>query len=79
MASSINIPDDLLARVEQAAANEQLSSEELVVAAVEEHLRRKRLQDLYARGERRTRELGIPENQVDAIVREERDQAKLGR
>jgi predicted transcriptional regulator len=79
MASSINIPDDLLARVEQAAAKEQLSSEELVVVAVEEHLRRKRLQDLYARGERRTRELGIPENRVDAIVREERDQAKLGR
>jgi hypothetical protein len=50
-----------------------------VAAAVEEHPRRKRLQDLYGRGERRARELGIPENQIDAIVREERDQVKLGR
>jgi len=79
MASSINIPDDLLARIEQAAAKEKVSPEELVVEAVEEHLRRKRLQDLYAKGERRVRELGIAENQVDGIVREERDQVKFTR
>lgn len=79
MASSIDTPDELLARLEQAAAKEKVSPEELVVEAVEEHLRRKRLQDLYARGERRARELGIPENKVDAIVREERDQVKLDR
>jgi hypothetical protein len=51
MAISSNILDDPLARREQAAATEKDSPEELVlvVEAVEEHLRRKRLQDLYAR------------------------------
>jgi predicted transcriptional regulator len=79
MASSINIPDDLMARVEQTAATEKLSAEELVVEAVKEHLRRKRLQVLYAYGEEQARRLGIKPEDVDGIVREERDKVKFGR
>ena len=77
--TTVNIPEDLMERVQQAAATEQRSAQELVREAVEEHLRRKRLQGLYARGEQRTRELGIPESQVDTVVRDERNQQMLGR
>jgi hypothetical protein len=77
--STVNIPEEMMSRIQQAATTAKVSPEQLVHDAVEEHLRRRRLESLYARGERRTRELGIPESQVDAIVREERDQVKLGR
>jgi hypothetical protein len=43
-----------------------------VCEAVETHLHRKRLQDLYAYGEAQARKLGIEESGVDGIVEQER-------
>lgn len=78
--SIINIPEEMMARIQQAAATEKLSPDELVQEAVEEHLRRKRLQDLYAYGEGQARNLGIKESDVDEIVKQgRRELAQRGR
>jgi hypothetical protein len=67
--STVNIPEELMARIQQAAGAEKLSPEALVHEAVEEHLRRKRLLDLYSYGEGQARKLGINESEVDEIVK----------
>lgn len=72
--SMVHIAEELMARVQQAAASEKLSPQELVREAVETHLRRKRLQELYAYGEGQAWKLGIKESDVDGIVGEERRQ-----
>jgi hypothetical protein len=77
---NITLPEGLLAEVRSVATAEHRSAEELVQEAVELHLRHKRLEAVYARGERRAREAGIHETQVDAIVKDERRaRAKLAR
>lgn len=68
----VHIPEELMAQVQQIAASENRTLQELVREAVETHLRRKRLQDLYAYGEAQARKLGIEESDVDGIVEEER-------
>lgn len=80
MGHNISIPETLLAEVRSAAEAEQRSADELVQEAVERHLRRKRLDKLYAYGESRAREEGIPASAVDGIIKEERrERAKLTR
>ena len=70
--SIVHIPEELMVRIHQAAATEKLSAQELVREAVEAHLRRKRLQDLYAYGEGQARKVGIEESEVDEIVEQGR-------
>ncbi len=77
---NVSIPDHLLAEIRTAAEAEHQSVDELVQDAVARHLRQRRLQKLYAYGEGKAREAGIPQSRVDAIVKEERqERAKPGR
>ncbi len=76
----MNIPAEMMARVQRAAVAEQLSPEALVLEAVEPHLRRKRLPELYAYGEGQATKAGAEKRDVDDIVKAgRRELANRGR
>ncbi len=65
-----SIPASLLAEAEQAARTDHISVDELVSEAVEQRLRARRRQNLYAYGEQQARKLGVKEDDVDRIIHE---------
>ena len=65
-----SIAASLLAEAEQAARTDHISVDELVSEAVEQRLRARRRQNLYACGEQQARKLGVKENDVDRIIHE---------
>jgi len=77
--STIRMPEALMAEVQKRAAAEARAPEELVQEAVEQYLRRKRREKLYAHGEEQARKLGIREEDIPGIVKEVRQTALRSR
>jgi hypothetical protein len=67
-----SIPEDLWARVREAAKAEERSADELIADALEQYLRAKRFEPLVSYGEPRARDLGIREEEVPRLVKETR-------
>ncbi len=74
-----SIPASLLAEAEQAAYTDHISVDELVREAVEQRLRARRRQSLYAYGEQQARKLSIREEDVARIIHEFRDEERKRR
>ena len=72
MASTINIPEELMAQVEQTAAAQERSPDALVREAIERYLRQQRREKLYGYGEAQARKLGIHESDVAELVEQTR-------
>jgi predicted transcriptional regulator len=77
--STIRMPEALMAEVQKRADAEERAPEELVQEAVEQYLRRKRREKLYAHGEEQARKLGIREEDIPGIVKEVRQTAPRSR
>ena len=67
-----SIPEDLLARVREAAKAEERSSDDLIADALERYVRATRFDRLVSYGESRARDLGIREEDVPRLVKETR-------
>jgi hypothetical protein len=73
------ISDELKQRVEDVARQQNREPAEVVEEALGRYLASQRLKDTFAYGEGQARKLGILAEDVDGIVREERDKSKLAR
>ncbi len=65
-----SVPPALLTQAQKAAQDDHISVDELVKAALEQTLRARRRQRLYAYGEGQARSVGIREEDVPRIVDE---------
>ena len=73
------ISDKLKQRVEDLAREQNREPAEVVEEALGRYLANQRLKETFAFGETDARKHGIKPEDVDAIVREERDRSKIGR
>lgn len=65
---SVNIPEELLAQVKEAAAREAISVDELVREALEQRLNGRSFTSVYAIARRRGQQTGITPENVEEIV-----------
>lgn len=79
MASKTFISDDMQQQVEELARDQKREPAEVVEEALARYIAIQRLKDTFAFGESHTRKLGIRAEDVDRIVREERDESKIRR
>jgi hypothetical protein len=69
-----SIPPALLTQAEAAASAVQVSMDEWIRDAMERRLREERRQRLYAYGEQQVQKLGIPEEDIERIIHESREE-----
>ena len=72
------ISDELKQRVEDRAREQNRDASDLVEEALGRYLASQRLKETFAFGEAHAHKHGIRPEDVDAIVREERDKTKTG-
>ncbi len=69
--TSVNIPDQLFAKVQETAVREEISVEELVRDALEQRINRKGFRGLLGIAKRRGEMTGITPENVESIVESE--------
>lgn len=69
---SVTLPDEMLKNARKLAKKENRTMSELVREALRRYEAVQRLKDLQSYGERRARELGIKEEDVDRLIDEYR-------
>lgn len=79
MADKTLISDDMQLRVEELAREQKREPAEVVEEALRRYLANQRMKETFAFGEAHARKHGIRSEDVDAIVRQERDKSKLTR
>ena len=77
--NNVYVTEDLLAAMQNLAAKEGRTSNELFEEAGRRYLAHQRLSGLAARGLQRTSRIGIKEDDVDRLVHESRASLKSGR
>ena len=71
-AGNISLPEPLLAELESAAQAEHRTADEVVADAVRVYLEKQSWAQFVERNERRAKEMGITENDVDRLISEYR-------
>jgi metal-responsive CopG/Arc/MetJ family transcriptional regulator len=71
-AGNISLPEPLLAEIQSAAQAEHRSADEVVADAVRVYLEKQSWVQFVERNERRAREMGITEDDVDRLIAEYR-------
>ena len=75
---ALHVPPELLAKVQEAAREDNRSPDDLVDEALQRYLDERSWQHLYAYGEERARRLGITEQDVPRILAEHRERHRHG-
>lgn len=73
---TVKVPSALLAEVRAAATEESMTTDELVVEAVQKYLKDRRWQQLLAYGEQQARSLGLTEADVPRLIDEYRKERR---
>ena len=71
-AGNISLPEPLLAELQSAAQAEHRTADEVVADAVRVYLENQSWAQFVERNERRAKEMGITENDVDRLIAEYR-------
>jgi metal-responsive CopG/Arc/MetJ family transcriptional regulator len=71
-AGNISLPEPLLAEIQSAAQAEHRSADEVVADAVRVYLEKQSWVQFVERNERRAKEMGITEDDVDRLITEYR-------
>ena len=71
-AGNISLPEPLLAELQSAAQAEHRTADEVVADAVRVYLEKQSWAQFVERNERRAKEMGIAENDVDRLIAEYR-------
>ena len=78
-ANNISLPEPLLAEIENAAQAEHRTADEVAADAIRQYLEKQSWVKFVERNERRAKDMGITENDVDRLISEYRAENQHGR
>jgi metal-responsive CopG/Arc/MetJ family transcriptional regulator len=79
VAGNISLPEPLLAEIQSAAEAQHRTADELAADAVRQYLKEQSWVRFVGRNERRAKEMGITEGDVDRLIAEYRSENQHGR
>ena len=74
VAGNISLPEPLLAEIQTVAEAQHRTSDELAADAIRQYLKEQSWMEFVERNERRAREMGITEGDVDRLIAEYRSE-----
>ena len=78
-ARNISLPEPLLAEIQSAAEAQHRTADELAADAIRQYLKEQSWVSFVERNERRAKEMGITEGDVDRLIAEYRSENPPGR